>query len=246
MLAIVSLNKSSSVYSTLAGSIWIGEFRSTHSCESCAQALDFVYHLKYGDVRTDMRKSREEAAQTRRRIIEAASQRFRGNGIAETGLNDLMKAAGLETQGGFYKHFESKDELLGEAIEYSVAEILGRLEDSVTGVPAEDTFGAVISNYLSTKHRDRRSHSCPYSAMGTELARLKGRNAKASAEGLKKLIALVAMQIKDVPAEQARRRATAAVSAMVGGLLLSRIADSTDWANTILAETRKLILSEEC
>jgi len=55
----------------------------------------------------------------------------------------------------------------------------------------------------------------------------------------------VAAQIKDVPAEQARKRATAAVSAMVGGLLLSRIADSTHWANTILVETRKLILREE-
>ena len=192
-----------------------------------------------------MRRSREEAAQTRQRIIEAASQRFRENGIAETGLSELMKAAGLQTQGGFYKHFESKDELLEEAIEYSVAEILGRLEDSIKGIPAEDTFAAVVSNYLSGKHRNRRSHSCPLSAMGTELGRLEGRNAKASAEGLRKLIALVAAQIKDVPAEQARKQATAAVSAMVGGLLLSRIADSTHWANTILAETRKLILREE-
>jgi hypothetical protein len=42
-----------------------------------------------------MRKSREEAAQTRRRIVEAASREFRKNGIVATGLNDLMKAAGL-------------------------------------------------------------------------------------------------------------------------------------------------------
>ncbi len=156
-----------------------------------------------------------------------------------------MKAAGLETQGGFYKHFESKDELLEEALGYGVAEILGRLEDSVKGIPPEDAYGAVVSNYLSTEHRDHRSHSCPYSSIGAELGRLEGRNAKAAAEGLKKLIALVAKQIKDVPAEQARRRATAAVSAMVGGLLLSRIADSAHWANTILAETRKLILREK-
>ena len=51
-----------------------------------------------------MRKSREEAAQTRRRIVEAASSEFRKCGIVATGLNDLMKAAGL-THGGFYKHF---------------------------------------------------------------------------------------------------------------------------------------------
>src|SRR6516165_352959 len=61
-----------------------------------------------------MRKSREEAAQTRRRIVEAASCEFRKNGIVATGLNDLMKAAGL-THGGFYKHFASKDQLVAEA-----------------------------------------------------------------------------------------------------------------------------------
>src|SRR5258705_12414438 len=63
---------------------------------------------------TSMRKSREEAAQTRRRIVEAASCEFRKNGIVATGLNDLMKAAGL-THGGFYKHFASKDQLVAEA-----------------------------------------------------------------------------------------------------------------------------------
>src|SRR6516165_3188548 len=192
-----------------------------------------------------MRRSREEAAHTRQRIIEAASQRFRANGIAETGLSDLMKAAGLETQGGFYKHFESKDELLEEAIEYSVAEILGQLEDSVKGIPPEHAFARMVSSYLSARHRDHLSHSCPMASMGTELGRLKGRNAKAAAEGLKKLIALVATQIKDVPADQARKRATATVSAMVGGLLLARMADSTHWADTILAETRNLILRED-
>ncbi len=69
-----------------------------------------------------MRKSREEAAQTRKRIVEAASCEFRKNGIVATGLNDLMKAAGL-THGGFYKHFESKDQLVAEACAEAVEAI---------------------------------------------------------------------------------------------------------------------------
>ena len=44
-----------------------------------------------------MRTSREGAAQTRRRIVESASREFRKNGIVATGLNDLMKAAGIST-----------------------------------------------------------------------------------------------------------------------------------------------------
>src|SRR6266853_2722856 len=54
-----------------------------------------------------MRKSREEAAETRARIIRRASKEFNQHGIAGTGLADVMKSAGL-THGGFYKHFQSK------------------------------------------------------------------------------------------------------------------------------------------
>ena len=49
-----------------------------------------------------MRKSRDEAAQTRRRIVEAASSEFRKSGIVATGLNDLMKAAGLTLRGLYF------------------------------------------------------------------------------------------------------------------------------------------------
>src|SRR5258708_35249669 len=73
-----------------------------------------------------MRKSREEAAQTRKRIVTAASGEFRKHGIVATGLNDLMSAAGL-THGGFYKHFESKDQLAAEAWAEAVTAILEML-----------------------------------------------------------------------------------------------------------------------
>jgi len=66
-----------------------------------------------------MRKSKEEAAETRARIIRKASKEFNQHGIAGTGLADVMKSAGL-THGGFYKHFQSKDELVAEALERSL------------------------------------------------------------------------------------------------------------------------------
>src|SRR5260370_41816690 len=62
----------------------------------------------------EMRKSREEAAETRKRIVRAAAHQFREKGIVATGLAELMKAAGL-THGGVYKHFASKDQLVAGA-----------------------------------------------------------------------------------------------------------------------------------
>src|SRR5271167_1062842 len=74
----------------------------------------------------EMRKSREEAAETRKRIVRAAAREFRENGIVATGLADLMKAAGL-THGGFYKHFASKDQLVAEATVAAMGSILEEL-----------------------------------------------------------------------------------------------------------------------
>src|SRR6202022_2054897 len=61
-----------------------------------------------------MRKSKQETALTRERIVKAAASEFRQHGIVATGLADLMSAAGL-THGGFYRHFDSKDQLVAEA-----------------------------------------------------------------------------------------------------------------------------------
>src|SRR5262249_36398535 len=61
-----------------------------------------------------MRKSKLEAAETRRRIVKTAAAEFRRKGIRSTGLSDVMATAGL-THGGFYRHFASKDELVAEA-----------------------------------------------------------------------------------------------------------------------------------
>ena len=62
-----------------------------------------------------MRVSREKAAENRERIVDAASQLFREKGFDGAGVDAIMHAAGL-THGGFYGHFESKDDLAAEAV----------------------------------------------------------------------------------------------------------------------------------
>src|SRR6516165_1556230 len=156
-----------------------------------------------------MRKSREEAAQTRRRIVEAASREFRKNGIVATGLNDLMKAAGL-THGGFYKHFESKDQLVAEATALAVDAVIARM-----AMEAEPTKSAAVAAYLSTGHRDDPASGCPLAAIGSELARADTKTREAATKGFERLVAILAVKSKS---EHARRRALAAVSTMIGAV----------------------------
>ena len=61
-----------------------------------------------------MRVSREQAAESRERILDVASKLFREHGLDGIGVADLMKNAGL-THGGFYGHFSSKEELMAQA-----------------------------------------------------------------------------------------------------------------------------------
>jgi TetR/AcrR family transcriptional regulator, transcriptional repressor for nem operon len=56
--------------------------------------------------------------QTRKQIIRKAAPIFNQRGFAGAALSDLMNATGLE-KGGIYRHFDSKQQLAGEAFDYS-------------------------------------------------------------------------------------------------------------------------------
>ena len=68
-----------------------------------------------------MRVTREQAAANREKILDVAGALFRERGFGGIGLADIMKRAGL-THGGFYGHFDSKDDLAAEI----TTRILGR------------------------------------------------------------------------------------------------------------------------
>ncbi len=57
-----------------------------------------------------MRVSREKFAENREKILQVAGVLFRENGFDGIGVAEIMKACGM-THGGFYGHFESKEDL---------------------------------------------------------------------------------------------------------------------------------------
>ena len=109
-------------------------------------------------------KGRKDAS--RRQIMKVASERFRCDGIAASGLASVMSDAGL-TNGAFYAHFDSKAELVRE----TVAAALEDLSKQVDGAIAAGGLEAVIATYLSPQHRDDPAHGCSFAALLPELAR---------------------------------------------------------------------------
>ena len=65
--------------------------------------------------RTVARYDADHKGETRRRIIDFAGRRFKQDGIDGSGVAALMSDAGL-TNGAFYAHFESKDDLVANVV----------------------------------------------------------------------------------------------------------------------------------
>ena len=57
-----------------------------------------------------VRRTKEEALETRSKILEAAEQAFYERGVARTTLADIATLAGV-TRGAIYWHFSNKAEI---------------------------------------------------------------------------------------------------------------------------------------
>jgi TetR/AcrR family transcriptional regulator, transcriptional repressor for nem operon len=175
-----------------------------------------------------MRRSREEAAETRRRIVEQASRLFRARGIDAVSVADIMGALGL-TVGGFYRHFDSKDALVAEAIDAaSVAS---------TQVAAA---APLLAQYLSDLHRRHPERGCPVAALCSEVGHQSRSTRRAFTAALERLIAAV----EQVRPRASRQQVLHTTAAMVGGLVLARASADDQLAAEILQAVRDRSESE--
>jgi TetR/AcrR family transcriptional regulator, transcriptional repressor for nem operon len=189
-----------------------------------------------------MRKSKQEAAATRQRIVKAAASAFRKNGIAGTGLSDLMAAAGL-THGGFYRHFDSKDQIVAEACTAAAESLVEQLAVSASRKSPQRGLKTIVEKYLSVAHRDEPADGCPLAALGSEMARGDERTRAAATQAFLILVGVIASQFGKTRPDVARRRALAAAATMIGALTMSRIVTDSELSAGILREAEKQLVT---
>lgn len=189
-----------------------------------------------------MRRSAEDKAETRRQIVQTAGRMLRGRGLAETGVADVMAAAGL-THGGFYRHFSSREDLAAAAIESGFAEMRGRLQAIAVKAPPGKGLEAVIDTYLTEAHRDRPDRGCVMAAIGMEAGRAGGAVQAAYREGIVLLRGLLADLVPAPTRRQAEDRADAILSVLVGGLLLARALEDPAASGRALKNAREAALA---
>jgi len=187
-----------------------------------------------------MRVSREKAAENRERIIEAAGALFRGRGFDGIGVADIMKAADL-THGGFYGHFDSKDDLVAQASRRAMARAAINWDKVVAGAKS-DPYAALLAHYLSPRHRDEPGQGCAFAALSGDAARCGKPVQTVFAQGLEPLIEIVAKAVPGRSKAARRRKAVATVAQMIGALILARAVGGSALSDEILEAARGELL----
>jgi TetR/AcrR family transcriptional repressor of nem operon len=188
-----------------------------------------------------MRVSREQAAANRDRVIDAAAELFRSKGFSGIGVADIMKAAEL-THGGFYGHFASKDDLIAQASRRSMQRAAQNWK-KVVAECGSDAFATLLTRYLSPRHRDDPGQGCAFAALSGDAARCGKPVRKAFAEGLEPLIDILSGIVGGRTKAARRRKAIAALSELIGALILSRAVGDAGLSDEILDAGRHDLLA---
>jgi TetR/AcrR family transcriptional regulator, transcriptional repressor for nem operon len=187
-----------------------------------------------------MRRSRSDAAETRERIVSTASKMFLEKGLESVGMRDIMAAAGL-TPGGFYRHFESKEQLIAEANAAAFRRLLEMFEAETAGKSNAEALEIIAWRYLNQSQVEGNTFCCPLSMNGGELSHCEPQVRAVALSGYRRMVELIADRITHVKRTEALAIAGGVVSTMVGAVTMANLASTKIAASAILSNAHGVI-----
>ncbi|ACD20475.1 TetR/AcrR family transcriptional regulator [Paraburkholderia phytofirmans] len=188
--------------------------------------------------------SQAQKAESRQRVLETAARQIREDGIEALGVADCMRRAGL-THGAFYGHFESRDALIVEALEYAVALSEKRIATTVaaanaSGSAKKEPLRVIAEMFLSEKHIKDPGNGCALCSLAGEARHA----APAVRESLTQYVHKLASRIAQTLAGDSETLALGIVATIVGAVTLARAVDEPETARSILAGSLDLIVAQ--
>jgi TetR/AcrR family transcriptional repressor of nem operon len=196
------------------------------------------------------RITQEQKRLNREKIVRAAGEGFRLHGVDGIGIQELMKSAGM-TNGGFYNHFASKEDLVLEVYRQGFTDSLAVLAAIREAHPrsAQAALNDMVDGYVTAAHRDHPEVGCPSAALAVDAGRHGTPPQTEYRHGLEEYISAITEMVLDrahqagtePTAAEAREQAVALFSQMVGALIVSRAVAEADPAlsDEILKANRK-------
>jgi TetR/AcrR family transcriptional repressor of nem operon len=180
-------------------------------------------------------RTKEQKLRTRKRIVEVASRGLLRTGANGMSVANLMKLAGL-THGGFYLHFESRDDLVIEAFALAMDRTVSRWKKLKEKEPLG--IEEIIEWYLSESHRDAPVQGCALPSLGADIARWRPRAREVFSTKLEEMIDALAHWLSQESEKDRRRVAIGALATMLGSIVLARATADKALSNDILEAGR--------
>jgi TetR/AcrR family transcriptional repressor of nem operon len=187
-----------------------------------------------------MRKSKVETAESRKRILATAKDIFLREGIAATAISDVMVAAGL-TQGGFYRHFESKEHLVAEANAIALEESCAALAAAAAGKPPREAIDVIVYHYLRQLQEGPPGSLCPMANLSSELRHADAQIKTVLSEGYARLVKLFASYLMRLDYQDYVGLAESIVAVLVGAVSMSSMMPAGAAAEAILANAQNTV-----
>jgi TetR/AcrR family transcriptional regulator, transcriptional repressor for nem operon len=188
----------------------------------------------------EMRKSRAQSAATRERILSTATKLFLDKGLGTVGMRDIMAGASL-VPGGFYRHFQSKDQLIAVASGTAFDRAYAMLEGETMGKSPAEAVERIVSVYLGQTQAEGKPYLCPLAMLGAELSHSDPQVRAIAIDGYQRIVQLIANHLTDQTRRGALITASGIVSTLVGAVTLAEIASDSAMASAILRNAKVLI-----
>ena len=185
-----------------------------------------------------MGHSQDQKIKTHARIVRAAAKRLREKGLDGVAIADLMNEVGL-TVGGFYKHFNSRDDLVVEALHAAAGPWQKQLLAAESGGPPL-SYENLVDSYLSETHRDHPGNGCPLSALACDIAR-GGKQIRSLLTKRAKNYFELLVNLLSQNDNAARSKAILTVCALLGAVELARAVSDETLSHEILESTREAL-----
>jgi len=186
-----------------------------------------------------MRYDAEHKQKTREKVVRAATKAIRADGPHRIGVAGVMAKAGL-THGGFYAHFDSKDDLIVAAIGQMFEDGRARMQMETEEREPDVALNSYIDFYLSARHRDA-STGCPIPALVADLPRLSRPARVRFSAGVSRLRGLLAQRLASAGHADATEAASSMLAELVGALSLARAEADPALSDAILANSRRAL-----
>jgi len=187
------------------------------------------------------RRSAAEKAETHERIVEHAAKAFREHGTG-VGIGEVMKDLGL-THGGFYRHFESKDDLLVAAISAALSEVADRFDRIAEKVEPPEQLAAIITAYLSTEHLRHPETWCALATLAPDIGRQSAAVRKRLDGALTQYMERMSKYMPGANDDERRGTFVVLFSGMSGAMAMARACGDKDMRERILSATRAYYLA---